>query len=80
MYVLLVSYILIYMGYISHTMRYRKLQLISPGLIQYLGGLIRGIKKAFRNEPQQCCSKYVFNLLVFNYPLKRHNKSNSFQF
>ena len=34
-------------------------------------GLISGIKKKFRNEPQQCCSKNVFHLLVFNEALKR---------
>lgn len=35
-------------------------------------GHISGIKKkTFRNEPQQCCSKNVFHLLVFNKALKR---------
>ena len=35
-------------------------------------GLISGIKKkTLRNEPQQCCSKNVFYLLVFNKTLKR---------
>ena len=47
---------------------YRKIPVISPGLIQlrkgfgwtykrrglYPGGLISGIKKTFRNEPRQC--------------------------
>ena len=31
------------------------------------GDVISGIKKKrFRYEPQQCCWKYVFNLLIFN--------------
>ena len=41
------------------------------GSLQPRGHISGIIKKTFRNEPQQCCSKNVFHLLVFNKALKR---------